>query len=257
MSLADSISVVSAYLKRYLLALAPPLEGRILVNPNGVDSARFQPPDEATKRRSRQALGIPAEAIVLGYVGGMERFRRLPQVVAEMARLRTGGLDRLFLVLIGNGQDYAEVVRVARRCSSTSEHWIHYADVWEPHDRIPFRLAAFDVGMFPFSNPYGSPLKVLEYMACGLPVIGPEVPAVTEATNREYLPFLVKPDGSNLAELVQHVYHHLDTCRREAIKARTLVEREFTWEQNASRIIASLTSLPPHDRGVTVCGFSG
>ncbi len=251
MSFADSISVVSAYLQRYLLSLAPHLEGRVFVNPNGVDSIRFRPAEEVTKRRSRQALGIPEEAIVFGYIGGMERFRRLPEVVAAMARLRTSGLDRLFLVLIGNGHDFSEVLHIARHYSSTSDHWIHCADVWEPHDRIPFRLAAFDVGIFPFSNPYVSPLKVLEYMACSLPVIGPEVPGITETINRGSLPFLVRQDGSNLSELVQHVYHHLDDCRLEAMKARTLVEREFTWEQNASRIISSLTSLRPNHTVMT------
>jgi glycosyltransferase involved in cell wall biosynthesis len=73
---ADSICVVSGYLQRYLVSLNPTLAERITVNPNGVDMELFKPLGADIRRESRQEMKIPDEAVVLGYVGGMESFRR-------------------------------------------------------------------------------------------------------------------------------------------------------------------------------------
>jgi len=102
---SDSISVVSKCLKDYLVSLNPSLGNRVIENPNGVDTEKFKPADEVTRLRSRKELGIPDDAIVFGYIGGMESFRRLPQVISQIAALKRNGLDRLFLALVGTGAD--------------------------------------------------------------------------------------------------------------------------------------------------------
>jgi glycosyltransferase involved in cell wall biosynthesis len=101
-------------------------------------------------------------------------------------------------------------------------------------------MAAFDVGIFPYSNPYGSPQKILEYMSCALPTICPDVPSVTEQFDKEYLPFLVKQDGSNFYDCVQYIYDNLQLCKDIARRNRELVSRKYTWAHNASRVVTEI-----------------
>lgn len=240
---ADSIFVVSEYLKRYLLSLNPALRGRIFVNPNGVDPEMFKPLGQEARVQSRNELGIPEDAMVLGYVGGMETFRRLPEAVCQVAALRRSGLNRLFLVIIGTGHDSDRVADAIAGCEEDLRGWIYASNRWVAHEDIPYLMAAFDVGFFPYSNPYGSPLKITEYLSCGLPVIGPDTPGVTEQIDRKHLPYLVKQDGSNFAEVVRHVHHNLETCKAAAIGSRMIVQRELTWATNAARVVKAIHSV--------------
>jgi glycosyltransferase involved in cell wall biosynthesis len=240
---ADCICVVSEYLRRYLLSLNPALDHHIILNPNGVDPDLFKPQHEKQRARSRREMNIPDSAVVFGYVGGMESFRRLPEVVRRMADLRRHGLDRLFLVIIGTGEDGENVANAISESSNGLPAWIFSSNGWVEHERIPNLVAAFDVGIFPYSNPYGAPQKILEYMACGLPIIGPDVPAVTEQFTREYLPFLVRQDGSNFEQIVHHLYDSHRLYTSVALKARELVKREFTWVANAERVVNAIHSV--------------
>lgn len=240
---ADCICVVSNYLRRYLLSLNPALHDRIIVNPNGVDPELFKPLGEDIRAKSRKELNIPDSAVVFGYVGGTESFRRLPEVVRQMADLRRRELDRLFLVLIGTSTDSEAVSEAISECSADLPRWIVWSNRWVEHERIPYLMAAFDVGIFPYSNPYGAPQKIVEYMSCGLPLIGPDVPAVTEQFPREYLPFLATQNGSNFEQLIRHLYANHKSCRTMALRARELVKREFTWVANAARVVNAICSV--------------
>jgi len=239
---ADSISVVSQYLRNYLITLNPSLGDIAFVNPNGVDTDIFKPLDATTRSAVRMELGIPTDAVVFGYIGGMESFRRLPQVVAQFAALRRSGLDRMFLVLIGTGQDIEEVLHTIDKESSDLTDWVYCSSSWVQHERVPSLMAAFDVGFFPFSNPYVSPLKIFEYLSCALPVIGPDIPGVSDMFDKNCLPFLIRQDGSNFEQVVHYVYDNLKSCRIMAQCGRVLVEREYTWHENASKIVKAIAT---------------
>ena len=85
-SFADSVSVVSGQLGDELCAFHPALRSKMVLNPNGVDIDRFHPAEPEERLEARRVLNIPDRAVVFGYIGGMESFRRLPEVVACMAR---------------------------------------------------------------------------------------------------------------------------------------------------------------------------
>lgn len=237
---ADSVFVVSEYLRKYLLSLNPLLQGRIIVNPNGVDPEKFRPLGERVRLESRKELGVPEGSVVLGYVGGMESFRRLPEVVYQVAELRRCGMDRLFLVIIGTGHDKEKVSEAISDCYDDLSGWVYCSNRWVEHEHIPYLMAAFDIGIFPYSNLYGSPQKLVEYMSCALPIIGPDVPAVASQFDRKLLPFLVRQDGTNFRQTVRHLYDNIEVFKVKAWKTRKLVNREFTWEANASRVVNAI-----------------
>ena len=182
-------------------------------------------------------MGIRPDRVVLGYAGGMESFRRLPLVVSQVASMRHHGLERLFLVLLGNGSEMATIENLVRRLPGDPKEWLYCSRAWIPYEQVPQFLSAFDVGLLPYTNPYVSPLKLYEYIACALPVIGPRVASVQQAPGLGDLPLLVEQDGSNFEEVVRRVYDALECYRRQAAQIRVEVLRDSSWTMNAMRVV--------------------
>lgn len=86
--LADRYLAVSSFTRDQLVARGFPAE-RIDVVPNGADTDLFAPADRATRDGLRRALGLPAEAFVVAYVGrkqaakGFVTFLRALEILAE------------------------------------------------------------------------------------------------------------------------------------------------------------------------------
>lgn len=91
---ANAITTVSSYWRDYLISYG--VDGKkIFVNPNGVNPDHFHHREKNGLKALKEQYGIPEESFVLGYAGGMETFRRLPEVVNGFANLRKSG-DKFF-----------------------------------------------------------------------------------------------------------------------------------------------------------------
>jgi glycosyltransferase involved in cell wall biosynthesis len=231
---ADLIMVVSSYLKQRLVAHGIP-EYKILVNHNGVNPAVFDQQRHARNEKIRDSWGVPPDGFVFGYVGGMETFRKLPQVVKTFGVF---AMDQpnAYLVVIGAGADLDAVKRTREHYPANIRNQIHIAGIL-PYDQVADSMACFDCAIFPFSNPYGSPQKIFEYLAMGLPVLGPEVPAVTEVFKDRTHMRLTKQDGSNLAALFKEMIENQKLNQQMAARGCKLVLDHFTWDANAKRLV--------------------
>lgn len=134
---------------------------------NGRDERIFQPFDADIRERVRRRLNVASGSPLLVYAGslgpqyGMDAMRSL---FTEVRRLRG---DARFLVLTGN------LDRAAVAFGDLSESVIIMR---VPPDEVPDFLAAADVGLAyrsPIFSMQGvAPIKLSEYLLCGLPVIG-------------------------------------------------------------------------------------
>jgi len=142
---------------------------RIHVIPNGTDEARFHPGDEASRRATRDALGVGPDAPLLVYAGslGPQYYPRQMMELFERVRARDG--TARLVVLTGQ----PEIAREAARAAGVDPSAIIVRRV--PADEVPGYLAAADLGLAlreaTFSQRGVSPIKVGEYLLCGLPVL--------------------------------------------------------------------------------------
>lgn len=235
---ADAIVVVSSYLKSYLeeRGIQP---DKILVNQNGTNATSI---DRTELDNVREQYGIPMSAFVIGYIGGMELFRRLPELVHYIAELRRAGNDDIYFLVVGDGADMPAV-----QAAIETEHDSLLDSVkcagWQKHAEIPEFLATFDVAIFPFTNAYCSPLKLFEYLGAGLPTIGPDTPAVREVFEDGVHLRLVKQDGSDFIETVLELKNRPQLRRELGQKGRQLVLSEYTWEKNAERVVGHIRAM--------------
>ena len=232
---ADGVMVVSSWLKTSLVA-AGIAEEKVLVNANGVNLARFNTAvdDGAVRRR----LGVSGQALVLGYVGGMERFRRLPEVITAVAKVRERVSRDIVFIVIGDGEDS---VRVRERAAAVDPdgRWLRLPG-WVDYEQVPAYVKMFDIAIFPFTNPYCSPIKLFEYLGVAKAVIGPRTPAVTDVfRDGEHL-LLVEQDGSDLESRLERLIEDASLRRALAERGHALVTGYYTWADNARRLIEAL-----------------
>ena len=204
-------------------------EGKIWRIPNPIDLELWRPIDRV---ETRQTLGVPLGSRIVVYHGRIEMHRKgLDVLLDAWERIRAGrpGQDER-LLLIGSGHDDAWLRERLGRPELSGVHWVDRYEL----DREAMRryLSAADLYVLP-SRIEGFPVAPLEAMACGLPVVGSDIPAMRDiiASVRD-CGGLVVPRGDSVA-LANAITGLLDRPRlRRALgrRARRNVEQRFSIE---------------------------
>ncbi len=108
-------------------------------------------------------------------------------------------------------------------------------------------MAAMDVGVVVdpgHADYHYSPLKVREYMACGLPVVVPKSGQLERLLRHEVHALLVpRADERALTEALEQLASDGAMRRRLGARARQLMESEGTWHHQIARVEAALDRL--------------
>lgn len=239
---ADAIVVVSSYLKTYLEKRGIASE-KILVNQNGVNAEAI---DLTGVQDAREDYDIPVNAFVMGYIGGMETFRRLPEVISYIAKLLRSG-DDLYFMIVGDGEDMP-AVKAAIEVDQDILAGVVKLVGWQEQSELPRFLKTFDLAIFPFTNDYCSPLKLFEYLGAGIPTIGPDTSAVRDIFGDNVHLKLIKQDGSNFISTVLDMKADPKLRARLGDNGRRLVLSEYTWRKNAERVVGHIQSVRNHQQ---------
>ena len=232
---ADLIACGSDPVAEQVARLGVP-DKRLLVTPTGVDLDLFdEAPDEA---ELRQELGLD-EHFVVGWVGSFRRFHALEQAAEALALV-----DGAALLLVGDGPQRAGIERLARALGVEVR-----ATRTVPHERIPAHLAAMDVALIVASGResfHYSPLKLAEYLAAGLPVVAPRVPAL-QVRLVDGVDAVLVPPGDKAALAAALVALRDDPARRAELAkaARAAAEESWSWDHQVKRVVAALDALSP------------
>ena len=185
---ADHIIAVSEAMKIHALKQGVPAS-RISVLPNGVDTARFHPGIDSALIRSRHNL---SDHPVIGFVGSLKPWHGL-DLLFDAFIIVQRQFPQARLLIVGDGP-VMEGLR-QRVAKEDMEHAVVLAG-HVLHGEIPAYLAAMDVTVAPYQPQqdfYFSPMKVVESMAAGRPVIAPRIGQLSElvedgVTGRLYPP---------------------------------------------------------------------
>lgn len=154
-------------------------QARYEVIPPSLDRSVFRPMDRAA---CRQQLGLPSEGTLIGYCGAVKAIRGLDTVVEAVARLRRDG-HRVTLVVAGPGDGSLDLE--GRQGVICLGHL--------PQAQVPVVLNACHLNVecrqAIAAADYCFPHKTLEYIACGVPLLMPDVQSMARylADYPEYL----------------------------------------------------------------------
>ncbi len=169
----DGVAFITEGLKDYYRQLGLVTRRPVHISPSGIDMTAFTPRPRGTLRRQLQ---IPTDSKIIGYVGGISQSRRLDFLLEAASFFREKLGPEWHLVLVGAGDYKRELMRMAEEHKLSNVHFVGPF----PHDEIPHIISDIDVGIchLPWTPLFNTsfPMKILEYMACGIPVIASRIP---------------------------------------------------------------------------------
>ena len=190
------------------------------VIPNGIDLSRFKP-DPLARHETRDRLGIPDQAPLVGFMGRLT-YQKAPELFVLAAHAVLSRFPEAMFLLIGDGPERSRLERLIQALGITSRIQV----LGERHD-VPELLAALDCFVLP-SRWEGLPIALLEAMAVGVPAIATAVNGTQELIQPKESGWLVPPD--QLAELITALFASLsDPARAQAFAqaARARIERDY------------------------------
>jgi len=224
---------VSHALARDMAALGLP-EDRIRVHHTGLDHDRFWPRrrDEARTVLAARlpALALPEGARIVACVGALIPVKGQALAIAALADLP----DDVVLVLVGAGADEAALRRQVDSAGLGPR--IRFAGNLG-HEDLPLLLSAAEAMVLP-SEREGLANAWIEALACGAPIIIPDVGGAREVVDQPAAGRVVARNATAIAEALKDVLAaQIPQAEVAAAAAR------FSWDANAAELDAIYTGI--------------
>jgi len=241
---ADRIQVNSEFLREYIESRYPGANGKIRVNPLGVDVAKFHgrssPEGAQMRERLRADRGWGNRPVVI-YVGRLVPQKGIHHLLAAIPAILSAAPDTLF-VIVGSARygshrrtPYANRLHAMAAKRKRNVHFQPYV----PHHEIPAWFAAADVAVVPSVGNEAFGLVNLEAMAAELPVVATRAGGMKEIVLDGLTGFLVSPDRNSISgELAGRIGNLLanEGLRREmGRRGRERVLGQYQWLHTAER----------------------
>lgn len=199
-------------------------EEKLVVIPNGIDTDSWTPTTALQRERSRAALRLRPEDLVIGAIARLTPQKGLDLLVTAAESLLPD-FPRATLLIWGDGPQRPALMRLIRRLHIARVQLLGATDA----PRAAF--AAMDIFCAP-SRWEAGPYAVLEAMASGLPTVASAVPGHVDYLEQEVSGLLVPPDLPGPLDGALRILL-TDQDRRSVMgeAARARVETHFTLQR--------------------------
>jgi glycosyltransferase involved in cell wall biosynthesis len=236
----------------------------VVVVPNGVDISAI---DRAIENRDEQQEedSLPGSgedrgaSSVVGWVGSFGPWHGADMLIRALAILPV----HISALMIGSGSESERCRSFARRLGVAER--IEFTGAL-PHSEAVRRLARCDLLVSPHVDNFGrrffgSPTKVFEYMAIGLPIVASRLEQIGEVLEDGVTARLVAP--GDVPALAKGILDTLGGDGRGAelgVNARRTAEECHTWESRAALILdvigAPNALMAPRSRSTSASGVA-
>lgn len=228
---ATLLTPVSTALKEELMRDFGIPDEKILMLPNAADPAKFVPPANAREGSGKKTIG---------FVGGFYPWHGLDLLIEAYA----GIADRFpesQVLLIGDGPELDRIRALAIRLGLDGR--VIFGGR-RKHRELPGVMSSFYIGVMPDSNDYGSPMKIFEYMALGVPVVAPDYAPIFDAIgDGEQGLVFEKRSVPALRAALARLLQDEAFARRLGERGRETIVRERNWDANVARILDALSGM--------------
>ena len=224
---ASGLLAVSQALKQDMARLGMP-EPRIAVHYTGLDHSRFRLLPQCEARQASAAV-VPTDGKLLVTVGNLVPVKGQDLAIAALANLPDARL-----VLAGTGPEEGRLRALAAELHVAER--VHFAGSVAPEALVSL-LAAADVMVLPSSRE-GLANAWIEALACGAPLIIPDVGGAREVVTTPAAGQIVPRDAAAIAAAVRAILASPPDRADTAAEAA-----RFSWDGNAQQLAAHYRAL--------------
>jgi colanic acid/amylovoran biosynthesis glycosyltransferase len=230
---AAFVACISHWHREFYTSICPISERKSRVIRCGVDTSHWTERNFQSNKSKVRLISVCR----LVEKKGMDTLLR------AIATMESKWRERITLTIVGDGPDREKLLQMAHdlRCDNLLE----LAGAL-PHEAVRARLLDADVFVLPCKTDRngdrdGIPVALMEAMACGVPVVAGDLPAIRELVVNNQTGRLVAPDDSAaLASVLAELAASPEDRTRLAIAGRHHVEAEFSRELNHDRLEEAL-----------------
>jgi len=238
--LATHLLVVSSSERDFLIRerIVPAAKTRVIAKGSvtGVDLDRFKP-DAAARKATREALGIASDAIVILFVGRLDRDKGVMDLAHAFARVAGRRAD-ICLIFVGPDEDRMESpAREALGSHQAASRFVGYTATPERF------FAAADVLALPsYREGFGN--VIIEAAACGIPAVASRIYGITDALVDGVTGLLHAPgDVEELAAALERLAEDAALRAHLGRQAKERVERDFAHDRVCGELLAYYETL--------------
>lgn len=235
---SDRVIAVSESTRRYLLDREDLPDDLVTMIPNGIDAEEFRVSGESESAEARRALGMPIESFIIGGVGRLvpqKNFSRFLDVASWVLSRHPSAL----FVIAGTGPEEEELKAkaVALGINERVRFLGHISDRLSLYHSLDALLMTSDFE--------GTPMVLLEAMACGLPVVASAVDGVAEVCTHGKDAMLVQPSScQSFANQVEALLLDETQRRKLGSEARKTILNRYEIRGLVRRIEGIYAELP-------------
>lgn len=231
---AKGVIAITKGLKDALVRQGIP-EERIVVAHDGYDEKQFS--NRISKAEARKGLGLPTDATIAMYIGGLEPWKGAEILCKAAASLEQNGI---LVAIIGGTEKEIDklqhqypLIRFlgARPYRELAEHQ-QAADI----------LVVPNSGEYEISKSFTSPLKLFAHMASGIPIVASRLPSLTEILSEENAYLVMPDDPLSLASGILAALYNPSESAERVKKAATAVGL-YSWDKRAKNVLAYIALL--------------
>ncbi len=225
---SDGITTVSPSLVQRLKRFG--YDAKLITN--GVDTDYFMPID---LREGKRMLALDEDCFVVGYVGSIERWYALDDVIRafpDILRLRSNA--RLLIVGSSLFTDYETYLQKLARQLAIEDKVVFTGLV--EYKKLPEYISGIDLCLIPLSPPswvkIAMPNKFFEYSACGKAILSTPIPDVMKIGGENL--FIYR----NKDEFIRKIKRIMDDPRTYRIDVR-----KYSWQSKAREFEVFLKNI--------------
>lgn len=218
-------------------------EHRLRFIPNGVDTNLFVPEEKCNDLFQHLRL---SNAQVVLFRGKMNRYYKI-EIILEAIPLVLATFPDTKFVFVGDGDNMEHILYRVRQ--------LHIGDAviftgFQPQKQLVKYINIADICLC--SLPNSSALSLLEYAACGKPVIMPRGGTEKIGTDhelvREGCVLLVDHSPAGFAQGIKKLLHQESLCRDMGHRGRRIVSKSYTWDIMAGKYEETFEEVSKRDR---------
>ena len=175
------------------------------------------------------------ETFNLIYVGGLTRERGLEMALKALQRLPMPDV-RLHLIGAGRETDLIDALKAEPRVVMHGR--VPWTELHRYYVRAHAGLALYQPLESYLYYPGENAVKILEYMAAGIPVLCSDFPGLKIFVEESGCGWVVPPDDpAAIADKIQQLYQDAPLRSRLGARGRHLFEAEFNWEKHEGKLV--------------------
>ncbi|MHB8788726.1 MAG: glycosyltransferase family 4 protein [Desulfobulbaceae bacterium] len=190
-------------------------------------------------RETRSHLCRDDNEVLLTFVGSFAVYQGVDLLLATIPEVVRQSPHARFIIIGGSGEEIKD--RTRRLQEQGVAQAVTFLGKIDP-DLLPNYLAASDVLLSPRVSGVNTPLKLLDYLKAGRPVVATDVAANSLILDQDTA-LLAAPDAESLARAMLELI--ADPGRREEMgtKGRRLYESKYNFGEYTRRLAACYASL--------------